>query len=196
MGDSIGIDEVGRGALAGPVVVGAVRIDPDFVLPRILGARELRDSKQHNRADHQLVAKYVQESLRWGIGEASVDEINELGLSVALCLAADRALSGLLEGAQKVVADAGLFHGRETEVPTMRVIRGDETELAITLASHLAKHYRDSHMLQLAKDYPLYTWETNVGYGTKSHRIAILEHGKTIHHREVFLRKLMGDYPK
>ncbi|CAN5200926.1 ribonuclease HII [soil metagenome] len=188
---TIGIDEVGRGALAGPVVVGAVLLPDGFEVPDVLG-RPLRDSKQHSRAHHAKVSDFVTTNLTWGIGEVSVAELHEIGLSAALKLAADRALSPLLSPGAVVQADAGLFHTREAEFRTQRFIKGDDTYLPITLASHLAKYYRDSLMVELARQHEGYAWETNVGYGTKAHRKAILELGNTIHHRELFLRKLLG----
>lgn len=186
---TIGIDEVGRGALAGPVVVGAVLVPDSFVMPLLL-PRPLRDSKQHTRADHATVAAFVKANLRYGVGEASVWELHEMGLSEALRLAADRSLEQLLEPGTKVLADAGLFHNREADFRTERFMKGDDTYLPITLASHLAKHYRDALMRTLAAQYPGYGWERNVGYGTKEHQKAILELGKTALHRELFLRKL------
>ncbi len=186
---TIGIDEVGRGALAGPVVVGAVLVPDGFVLPPLL-KKPLRDSKQHTRSDHRKVAEYVKASLRYGIGEASVSELYEMGLSVSLKLAADRALAGLLEPGVEILADAGLFHSSEADFPTQRFMKGDDTYLPITLASHLAKHHRDLLMAVLATIHQGYGWDRNVGYGTKEHRKAILELGKTSEHRETFLRKL------
>lgn len=190
----VGIDEVGRGALAGPVVVGAVLLSDDFSVPDILG-KPLRDSKQHKHRDHSVVAQFVMVQCEYGLGEASVAEIEKLGLSGALRLAADRALDSLLKPGVRVVADAGLFHGQEMLYPAERFVGGDGTIAQITLASHLAKWHRDGAMVELASEFPTYGWERNVGYGTKEHRNAILEHGKTIHHRELFLRKLLRAYP-
>lgn len=190
----VGIDEVGRGSLAGPVVVGAVLCGAgDF--PHMALGKPLRDSKHHGKQDHAAVAAFVAENLAYGLGEASVGEIAELGLSAALQLAADRALQPLLTSGVTVVADAGLFHGQERQYPTQRFVKGDDTILQITLASHVAKYHRDGLMQQLAGEFPMYGWERNVGYGTKEHRNAILEHGKTVHHRDLFLRKLLRAYP-
>jgi ribonuclease HII len=188
---TVGIDEVGRGALAGPVVVGAVLLPKGFEVPNLLG-KPLRDSKQHSRLQHEKVATFVRENLSWGMGEVSVVELHEIGLSASLKLAADRALASLLTPGVRVMADAGLFHSREGEFQTERFIKGDDTYPAITLASHLAKHYRDTLMGKLAQQYPGYGWESNVGYGTNAHRKAILELGTTVHHRELFLRKLLS----
>lgn len=184
----VGLDEVGRGALAGPVVVGAVAFSPQSM--PIAG---VADSKLLSRAQRQnLLPQIKTQSLRYGLGESTVEEINTLGLATALLLAMQRALQPfnridhlLLDGKPLTATSQYLAH------PTTWIIKGDQLCYTIAAASIIAKEYRDAHMLHLAKKHPLYHWNTNVGYGSSAHRAALQLHGPCSHHRTLFIQKCL-----
>jgi ribonuclease HII len=190
----IGIDEVGRGAIAGPVVVGAVLVPPDFSVDATLSLVKipaLRDSKKHSKRQREKLFYYLQEKIYWGIGAVDAATIDTIGLSLALKQGADQAISAVAEQlpnqTYQIVADAGLFHSREDRFPTRRVVKADETILPVTLASIMAKVWRDDLMARFAHTYPNYGWEQNAGYGTKSHLQAISHYGLSPLHRRSFL---------
>lgn len=191
----IGIDEVGRGALAGPAVVGAVADDGlEALLPELLAAarlRQLRDSKRLTPRQREAAFAFLEGRLTWGVGEASAAELDRLGVTAALRLAAGRAIAALGLEPSAVLADAGLRHPLEATVPTEWFVKGDETVLPITLASIMAKVWRDRLMQACAADFPGYGWERNMGYGTGAHQQAIRDQGQTPLHRRSFLRNLV-----
>lgn len=192
-----GIDEVGRGALAGPVVVGAILLPPNpgqvMADLREVLRRVPADSKKLTRLQRERAAAWLGENFTTGCGFATAAEINNQGLSVALKLAAGRALAALSANPQRVFADAGLFHPYEETMPTERFIKGDERIPAILCASIIAKVARDRHMIGLASYHPCYDWEQNKGYGTATHCRAIREHGASNEHRQLFIRNLRVD---
>lgn len=192
------MDEVGRGALAGPVVVGVVSlegIDQTLLqanLKRIL-RRPVADSKKLTKRQRERAAEYLHTAVPWDLGEAEAGEIDELGLTEAIRRAAGRAIEGLREqgcAVQAVQADAGLRHPFESSLPTEHIVRGDETVLEITLASILAKVYRDNLMRELAAQFPTYGWEQNAGYGSPAHLLALRKEGASPYHRQLFLRNM------
>lgn len=191
----IGIDEVGRGALAGPVVVGAVLIEGEVPLDILAGffPKGMRDSKRTQAPQREVVAQWVRETFSHGVGVVSAGVVDSQGLSAALRQAAGLAITQAQKGSKGeilVQADAGLFHPFEETLPTIRTVKGDETILSILLASHVAKVYRDNLMYKLAETHPGYGWENNVGYGTQFHREAIKRQGSTLYHRQSFLKGL------
>ena len=180
-----GIDEAGCGPWAGPVVAGAfVFLDPDAVDKTILSL--IRDSKQlsaarREKAYSELIAL---PSVQFGIGLASVEEIDHMNIGKATRLAMQRAMEKL-----KVHPAAALVDGirmPDISCPTVPVIKGDQTSFSIAAASILAKVTRDRIMLNLDKDYPEYGWAKNAGYGTAHHQEALRSHGVTSHHRRSF----------
>jgi len=190
----IGIDEVGRGSLAGPAVVGAVA-DRDLValLPELLAAarlRQLRDSKKLTARQREAAFVFLEPRIAWTVGEVSAVEIDELGVTAALRLAAGRAIEGVGMAPTSVAADAGLRHPLEETVPTEWFVKGDETILPITLASIMAKVWRDRQMLEASTTYSGYGFERNVGYGTGEHLAALRSLGPTALHRRLFIRNL------
>lgn len=192
---SIGIDEVGRGALAGPVIVGAVVIEGDCAssVQAVFAGHRPRDSKKSSAEQRKKVDQYIRNEHIFGVGRASADHIDRYGIVSALRLAATDAIQQVIQQFDSttrfiVHADAGLFH--DHSIQTTWTIRGDETVLEILLASHLAKIARDSQMKELAAQYDVYGWETNVGYGTFFHRKAIEEHGLSLEHRKTFCARL------
>jgi ribonuclease HII len=192
----VGIDEVGRGALAGPVVVGAAAlgdVSADILRQdvEVLLKRKLADSKKLTAKQREKVATYLQDKVIWGIGEASAADVDEYGLTLALSMAAERALTAIQKNhtIAAIKADAGLKH--PLTIPTEHFVKGDETIIEITLASILAKVYRDTLMQKLAETHLGYGWEKNVGYGSAAHGEAIRKLGRTSEHRALFLRKFV-----
>lgn len=197
----IGMDEVGRGCLAGPVAVGAVRFDLASLLAAEVPAG-IRDSKQLSIASRRRIAEVIgawQEHR--AVAYASPAEIDALGMSSALCLAGRRALSALpaadlvlLDGSfdwlsRPLTFDALEHYGEAADVvvPEVRtVVKGDGTHVTIAAPSVLAKVDRDALMRDLAAEFPVYGWERNAGYPAPLHRAAIAEHGISVHHRRSF----------
>lgn len=178
----VGIDEVGRGPLAGPVVAAAVVIDP-ATLPVEL-ATQLDDSKKLSAAKRQRLDQLVRDHCRFAIAEASVAEIDRLNILKATFLAMRCALDGL-----GVAIDHALVDGNRPPplpCPVTCVVGGDGKSLSIAAASVVAKEYRDRLMRDLDVQFPGYGWARNVGYGTKAHLDALRRLGPTPHHRLSF----------
>ena len=175
-----GIDEVGRGPLAGPVVACAVVMAPD--------ARAIRgvdDSKKLTGVDRERLATRIRaRALAVGIGAASVREIDRINIYHAAVLAMRRALSRLRVPPDHVVVDGNPI--RTLGVEHTAVVGGDACCHSIACASIVAKVTRDRLMRALARRHPHYHWETNVGYGTAEHHAGLASHGLTPHHRRSF----------
>lgn len=183
-GDTVcGIDEVGRGPLAGPVIAAAV-ILPRPLPPELSG--QIRDSKKLSAAKRARIAAAIEEFSICSIGAACVEEIDRINILNATMAAMTRAFEGLH---QKSSCSHALIDGnRAPKLPckTLTVVKGDQTSLSIAAASIIAKEYRDALMRRLAEDHPVYGWESNAGYGTKIHMEALKQHGVTVHHRRSF----------
>ena len=176
-----GIDEVGRGPLAGPVVACAIIMPPD---ERVI--RGVDDSKQLPPAERErLAAKIRSRALAIGVGAASVREIDRLNIFHAAVLAMRRALGRLTIHPDHVILDGRAI--RSLGTPHTAVVAGDACCYSIACASIIAKVTRDRVMRALAARYPGYRWERNVGYSTAAHFAGIAEHGVTPHHRRSFL---------
>ncbi|MFL5560405.1 MAG: ribonuclease HII [Gemmatimonadaceae bacterium] len=177
-----GIDEVGRGPLAGPVVACAVIMPPDS---RAINGVD--DSKALGAAERaRLAVKIRERAICFGLGAASVREIDRVNIYHATVLAMRRALGRLREPPDHVLVD-----GREIRtlaVPHTAIVGGDRRCYSIACASILAKVTRDRLMSALARRYPDYRWETNVGYGTPEHWTRVHEHGLSPHHRRTFVK--------
>jgi ribonuclease HII len=174
-----GVDEVGRGPLAGPVVAAAVVLPPDSC---ISGAR---DSKSLSPARRQeLATEILSRASAVSLGAASVREIDRLNILVSTRLAMDRALSRLSVPPDHVVVDGLPVSGLQWEHEA--IVKGDDQIHSIACASILAKVVRDRLMVRLSHRYPGYGWETNMGYGTEEHRAALERLGPTPHHRLSF----------
>lgn len=175
-----GLDEVGRGCLAGPVVAAAVILPPDYT------HGYLTDSKQLSASQRKaLRAEIERDAIAWAIGEASSVEIEEINILKASFLAMHRAVKQLTTEPEHLLVDGNRF----TPYPAIShtcVVKGDSLFLSIAAASVLAKTYRDELMARLAVDFPQYGWETNAGYPTLHHRRALNEKGPTVHHRRTF----------
>ncbi len=179
MGDYIvGMDEVGRGCWAGPVVAGAVVLRHS--IPGV------KDSKLLTREKRlELDAIIRRRALAVGIGWADVAEINALGLTKSLELAFERALAQIQMDYQQVIID-GNYNFIRNEPRATTLVDADATVPAVSAASIIAKVARDTYMIQIASGYPDYGFDKHVGYGTKLHQAALAEHGVTNLHRTIF----------
>jgi ribonuclease HII len=177
-----GIDEVGRGPLAGPVIAAAVILDPATLPGRLMD--ELDDSKKLSKAKRESLATLVLESCVCGFGEASVAEIDRLNILKATFLAMQRAVAALGHPIGHALVDGNQVP--PLGCPVQCVIGGDGISLSIAAASVIAKVRRDRLMADLAALHPGYGWETNAGYGTAAHLKALRNLGPTPHHRTSF----------
>lgn len=177
-----GIDEVGRGPLAGPVVAAAVVLSP--AAARKLAAMGLTDSKAVTRPRREMLHAAVLDLAEVSIAEASVGEIDEINILQAALLAMRRAYAGLATRPGAALVDGNRDPG--LGCPTRTVIKGDARCLSIAAASIVAKVTRDRHMCALAEAHPGYGWERNAGYGTREHLAALSSLGITSHHRRSF----------
>lgn len=181
-GTVAGIDEVGRGPLAGPVIAAAVIIDATTLPTRL--ADELDDSKKLSAKKRETLAALVLEHCAVGLGEASVADIDRMNILKATFLAMQRAVAALGRP-----VDHALVDGNQTPplgCPVRCLIGGDGLSLSIAAASVVAKVHRDRLMAQLALLHPGYGWEKNAGYGTAQHMLALRQLGPTPHHRTSF----------
>lgn len=188
-----GIDEVGRGCLAGPVVAGCVVFSrSQFLIPETI---VINDSKKLTSKQRDEASVWIKQNcFCWGIGEASVREINRSGIKKATEIAFRRAIKDSQKHVEFLLIDAfyipyvkGLRRKNQKAI-----IKGDTKSISIAAASIIAKVYRDKLMTNLGtmSKYRKYNWQKNKGYGTLEHRDAIITHGPTNLHRKLFLRKL------
>jgi len=176
-----GVDEVGRGPLAGPVVACAVIMPPDA---RAIAGVD--DSKRLSAAQRDRLAPKIRErAVCYGIGAASVREIDRVNIYQATVIAMRRALGRLGTSPHHVLVDGKPF--RTLEIPHTAIVDGDDVCYSIACASILAKVTRDRIMRSLAGRYPDYLWERNVGYSTLAHLQGLADHGVTPHHRRSFI---------
>ncbi len=175
-----GLDEAGRGCLAGPVVAAAV------ILPKDYQHAWLNDSKQLSKQRREAVrAEIEKEALAWSVAEVSNQEIDRINISNASFLAMHRAVAGLPLRPELLLVDGNRFTPFPG-IPHVCIVKGDAKYLSIAAASVLAKTYRDDLMTRLAGEFPHYGWERNAAYPTSAHREAIEKHGVTAHHRLSF----------
>ncbi|WP_029014195.1 ribonuclease HII [Niveispirillum irakense] len=180
-----GVDEAGRGPLAGPVVAAAVLL-PCSAIPEWCAG--INDSKQVKQAKREALAEIIQAQALFGVGIASVEEIDEVNILRATFLAMARAVDALALMAGRMPALALVDGNQRPALPCQveTLVEGDALSLSIAAASIIAKVTRDKMMGDLARQYPGYGWETNQGYGTARHRDAIKTLGLTPHHRRSF----------
>lgn len=181
-----GVDEAGRGPLAGPVCAAAVILPPHLQIPGLDDSKKLSDKRRR-----ELFPIIKEQAIAYGIGFASHEEIDRINILQATFLAMKRALEQL-EGK----ADFALIDGnRETDfgIPVQTVVKGDSRSANIAAASVLAKVTRDDIMDAMAAEYPGYGFEIHKGYGTKAHYAALTEHGPSPIHRMTFLKKFYGE---
>jgi ribonuclease HII len=174
-----GIDEVGRGPLAGPVTAAAVILDPDRI------PQGLNDSKKLTARTRNTLNALILDSAEVGIAHATVAEIDSINILRASHLAMERAVASLDPPPDFLLIDGNLVP-RGLTIPAEAVVKGDTRSISIAAASIVAKIARDRVMVDLAQQHPGYGWETNVGYPSKSHRLALQNLGATPHHRRSF----------
>lgn len=175
-----GCDEAGRGCLAGPVVAAAV------IFPKDYKHKKLNDSKQLTREDRETLRMEIErDAIAWAVGEVTNEEIDAINILNASFKAMHRAVDKLTQKPELLLIDGNRFN-RYGEINHACIIKGDSVYLSIAGASVLAKTYRDEYMHTLARQYPGYGWETNVGYPTQQHRQGIRELGITPFHRKSF----------
>lgn len=175
-----GCDEAGRGPLAGPVFAAAVILPKDFYHP------QLNDSKKMTeKAREELRPIIEREAIAWAVVEVSAEEIDTINILNASITGMQRAVRKLSIKPEFLLIDGNRFKPFD-DYKYQCVVKGDATYTSIAAASVLAKTYRDEYMRQLAQEFPQYGWERNMGYPTKEHVQAIIEHGYTQHHRKSF----------
>ena len=180
-----GVDEAGRGPLAGPVCAAAVILPPHTVIEGLNDSKKLTDKRRR-----ELFPLICEKAVAYGIAFASVEEIDEMNILQATFLAMRRAIEQLEGKAEFALIDGN----RQTDfgIPAMTVVKGDSRSANIAAASVLAKVTRDEYMEKLALEYPQYGFEVHKGYGTKRHYEALREHGASAVHRKTFLKKFYG----
>lgn len=180
-----GCDEAGRGCLAGSVYAAAVILPPDYENDLLNDSKKLTAKKRY--ALREVIQR---DALAWAVGIVTPEEIDKINILNASFLAMHRALDQLCLRPEAVIVDGNRFKPYQ-DLPFTTIVKGDGKYLSIAAASVLAKTYRDDYMLSLAKEYPQYDWQSNMGYRTKKHRQAIRDHGITPYHRKSY--NLLGD---
>ena len=181
-----GVDEAGRGPLAGPVCAAAVILPPHLEIPGLTDSKKLTDKKRR-----ELFPIIKEKAIAYGISMASEKEIDGINILQATFLAMERAMNQL-----GVKPDLALIDGnREKDfgLPVKTVVKGDSLSMNIAAASILAKVTRDDLMVEMAETYPQYGFEIHKGYGTKAHYAALKEYGPSPIHRTTFLKKFYGE---
>jgi ribonuclease HII len=174
-----GVDEVGRGPLAGAVIAGAVILDPLRPIAGLTDSKLLTEKKRE-----QLFVEIQANALAWAIGRAEVDEIDTINILQASLVAMQRAVAALTVQPHHVLVDGN--KAPKFVCPATAIIKGDLTEPAISAASIIAKVTRDREMVELDRQYPMYGFAAHKGYGTKLHLTALQEHGPCVLHRRSF----------
>ncbi|MCS6904318.1 MAG: ribonuclease HII [Bacteroidia bacterium] len=177
-----GVDEAGRGALAGPVVAAAVILSSNFSCPKIQDSKLLKPEERLEAREYIL-----QNAIGWGLGISSVSTIDAINILNATICAMNEALMALPILPEFILVDGNRFQ-THLSIPYRCIVGGDKKYLCIAAASILAKTYRDEIMEHLAKLHPLYAWESNKGYPTPKHREAIAKYGLTPWHRRTFMQ--------
>ena len=180
-----GCDEAGRGCLAGSVYAAAVILPSDYQNELLNDSKKLTAKKRY-----ALREEIERDAIAWAVGIVTPEEIDKINILNASFLAMHRALDQLQVRPEAIIVDGNRFNPYQ-DLPSTTIVKGDGKYLSIAAASILAKTYRDDYMLSLAEEYPQYDWQSNMGYPTKKHRQAILEHGITPYHRKSY--NLLGD---
>ena len=181
-----GVDEAGRGPLAGPVCAAAVILPPHLEIPGLNDSKKLTDKRRR-----ELMPVIKEQALAYGIAFATHEEIDRINILQATYLAMERALAQL-----NIKPDIALIDGNRAKdfgLPVKTVVHGDSLSASIAAASVLAKVTRDDLMLAMAEEYPQYGFEIHKGYGTKAHYEALTAHGPSPIHRMTFLKKFYGE---
>lgn len=203
----IGVDEVGRGCLAGPVCTGAYSCEPSNFISFDEGIELLNDSKKVPHAKRHLLYEALMNS-SWSFNMQTAKTIDRIGIVPSIWLSMTENICKILnETEQKVEKLIILVDGpktipdldrsvelnyRKIQVKQIAIKKGDSKSALIAAASNIAKYKRDEYMQKLAEKYPDYGWDTNVGYGSKKHRDAINKHGTNKYHRKSFLSNILS----
>jgi ribonuclease HII len=174
-----GVDEVGRGCLAGPVFAAAVILNDNII------TKDIRDSKKIPFKKRIIISQYIKKNSIYAVGSASVKEINKINILNASLLSMQRALKKLKQKPSIAYID-GLFAPKNINIKCKTIVRGDKKIISIAAASIIAKTTRDLFMIKLSKKYPKYSWNKNFGYGTSDHMFGLKKYGITKHHRKKF----------
>lgn len=180
-----GVDEAGRGPLAGPVCAAAVILPFNVELPGLNDSKKLTDKRRR-----ELMPLIKEKAIAYGIAFADHNEIDEINILQATYLAMERALEMLSVKPQLALIDGN--RAKDFGLPVQTVVHGDSLSASIAAASVLAKVTRDDYMLEMAKEYPQYAFDIHKGYGTKAHYAALTEFGACPIHRQSFLKKFYG----
>ncbi|MBI5919217.1 MAG: ribonuclease HII [Nitrosomonadales bacterium] len=182
-----GVDEAGRGPLAGPVYAAAVILNQDRPIPGLNDSKKLSEKKRD-----RLALEIREHALAWAIASASVEEIDRINILRASLLAMQRAVAALSLTPHEVLVDG--LHCPETGLPSRAIVKGDSTVAAISAASILAKTARDAELLTLHEAYPHYGFAVHKGYPTAVHLAALRRHGPCSEHRRSFgpVKALLG----
>ena len=181
-----GVDEAGRGPLAGPVCAAAVILPPNLEIAGLDDSKKLTDKRRR-----ELFPLIKEKAVAYGIAMVDHSKIDEINILQATLLAMEQAIAQL-----SVKPDLALIDGNRDKnfgVPSRTVIHGDSLSASIAAASVLAKVSRDDYMLQMAQEYPQYGFDVHKGYGTKAHYAALTTHGPSAIHRMSFLKKFYGE---
>lgn len=181
-----GVDEAGRGPLAGPVCAAAVILPPNTDIPGLNDSKKLSDKKRR-----ELYPIIKEQAIAYGIAFADHNEIDEINILQATYLAMERAINQLQVKPELALIDGN--RAKDFGIPVETVVHGDSLSASIAAASVLAKVTRDDYMLQMAEEYPGYDFEIHKGYGTKAHYAALTAHGPSPIHRMSFLKKFYGE---
>ena len=176
-----GVDEVGRGCLAGPVFAAAV------ILNKNIDTKNIKDSKKLSFNKRVLLSKYIKKNSIFALGIATVEEIEKINILNASLLSMKRALSKLKIKPTWAYIDGPFAPNLNINIKCKTFIKGDEKIISIAAASIVAKVSRDLFMIKLSAKYPKYLWNKNFGYGTKDHLRGLKKYGITKHHRKKFL---------
>ena len=180
-----GVDEAGRGPLAGPVCAAAVILSPHIEIIGLNDSKKLTDKRRR-----ELFPIIKEQAVAYGIGFASPEEIDEINILQATFLAMERAMAQLSIRPELALIDGN--REKDFGISVQTVVKGDSRSASIAAASILAKVSRDDWMLQMAQEYPQYDFEVHKGYGTNRHYEALRQHGPSPIHRATFLKKFYG----
>lgn len=181
-----GVDEAGRGPLAGPVCAAAVILPTDVEIPGLNDSKKLTDKRRR-----ELFPIIKEKAIAYGIALADHEEIDNINILQATYLAMERAVEQLSVRPQLLLIDGN--QAKDFGIPAETVVRGDSLSASIAAASILAKVTRDDYMQEMAKNYPQYGFDVHKGYGTKAHYAALREFGASAIHRSTFLKKFYGE---
>lgn len=181
-----GIDEVGRGCLAGPVISAAVILPEGFSHPLIKDSKKLSPKKREEA--YQII---LENAVSYGVGSSDPKEIDQINILQATFVSMKKAIDNLSTIPTKLLVDGDKFPGHKG-IPFECIIKGDSKVQSISAASIIAKVTRDNLMKELGKLHPEYLWESNAGYGSKAHTDSIEKHGLTEHHRKTFCSRFIS----